>query len=98
MTHEPTLFMIPNLLGGDSISSVLPASIADIVGNLTFFLAEHEKSARHLIKLLSPNRVIRELSIERLDLNTSFSDIARLMKPLNEGHSIGVISEAGCPA
>ncbi len=92
------LFLIPNTLGGDSTSDVLPAPIPGIVESLRFFLAEDEKSARRLIKTLCPASLLRELSIERLNEHTRPSELDGLLAPLLQGHSIGVISDAGCPA
>jgi 16S rRNA (cytidine1402-2'-O)-methyltransferase len=65
---------------------------------LSHFIVEEEKSARQLLKRADPTRPIRELSIERLNEHTDPGDLDRLMAPLRAGHSLGVISEAGCPA
>jgi 16S rRNA (cytidine1402-2'-O)-methyltransferase len=92
------LYLIPNTLGGDSTTDVLPAPIPGIVQSLRFFLAEDEKSARRLIKRLCPETSLRELSIERLNEHTRPAELDGLLAPLLQGHSVGVISEAGCPA
>jgi 16S rRNA (cytidine1402-2'-O)-methyltransferase len=61
-------------------------------------LVEDEKSARRLVKLLCPERNIRELDMRRLDEHTKPSEIPALMEPLTQGIDMGVISEAGVPA
>lgn len=41
---------------------------------------------------------IDELTFYPLNKHTSPDDLSGYLKPLQEGHSMGVISEAGCPA
>lgn len=100
MSESPTatLFLIPNCIGDTSIDRALPPYTKTIVAGLQHFLVEEEKSARRLIKQLAPERNIRELSIERLNEHTKPEELDVLIRPLREGHSVGVISEAGCPA
>lgn len=93
----PALFLIPNLLGAASVDHSLPLIAATTVASLKHFLVEEERSARAFIKALCPNMAIRELSIQRIPETVQRETLAELMSPLSSGHSIGVISEAGCP-
>lgn len=94
-----SLFLIPNLLGENAhVESSLTPVVYTTIRALAHFIVEEEKSARHLIKRADPERHIRELSIERLNEHTDPTQLDRLVAPLSAGHSIGVISEAGCPA
>lgn len=95
--HQPAIFLIPNLLGDVPIESSLPSVCAHVVGTLTHFLVEEEKSARKLIKALLPSAQIRELSIQKIPKHPTPTQISELTAPLSEGHSIGILSEAGCP-
>lgn len=95
--HSPALFLIPNLLGDAPAELSLPPYTAQIVGALKHFVVEDEKAARHFIKTLCPQSQIRTLSILRIPENPPPGEVAQLMAPLAEGHSLGVISEAGCP-
>ena len=92
------LYLIPNLLGEASIDSSLPSLIAAVVARLSCFIVEDEKSARRLIKQLSPGTDLRALSVQRLNKHTKESELALLTQPLLAGIDIGIISEAGCPA
>ena len=92
------LYLIPNLLGEASIDSSLPTLIAAVVARLYCFIVEDEKSARRLIKQLSPGTDLRALSMQRLNKHTKESELALLTQPLLAGIDIGIISEAGCPA
>ena len=92
------LYLIPNLLGEASIDSSLPTLIAAVVARLSCFIVEDEKSARRLIKQLSPGTDLRALSMQRLNKHTKESELALLTQPLLAGIDIGILSEAGCPA
>lgn len=101
MTSNPRLgelYLIPTLLGETSIDSSLPGLITNIVSRLSHFVVEEEKTARRFIKQLCPDRVIRDLKFRALNEHTRREEYPELLAPLREGHDIGVISEAGCPA
>lgn len=91
------LYLIPNLLGETSVDSSLPPVIASITSKISHFVVEEEKSARRFIKLLCPDRVIRELSLQVLNEHTKLEEIPALAAPILAGHDVGIISEAGCP-
>jgi 16S rRNA (cytidine1402-2'-O)-methyltransferase len=96
--HRGELYLIPNLLGETALDSSLPPVIATITASISHFVVEEEKSARRFIKLLCPDRVIRELSLQVLNEHTKPHEIDALTAPLLQGHNVGIISEAGCPA
>ena len=86
------LYLIPAPLGGPA-ADVLPAATAQAVRSLRDFAVENAKSARAYLAALGMPCAIRELSIREIG-----EDAAALLAPLREGRSLGVISEAGCPA
>lgn len=96
-SQSPALFFIPSLLGDTAIDRSIPAATHLTVSSLTYFLVEDEKAARAFIKALCPQLQIRDLSISKIPENPTAADIELLMSPLTAGHSIGVISDAGCP-
>ena len=95
--HRGELYLIPNLLGETSIDASLPSIIATITASISHFVVEEEKSARRFIKLLCPERDIRELSLQVLNEHTKPHEVEALTVPLLQGHNVGIISEAGCP-
>lgn len=92
------LYLIPTLLGETSIDSALPGHISKIVSRLSYFVVEEEKTARRFIKQICPDKVIRDLKFQSLNEHTKREEFPDIVAPLREGHDIGVISEAGCPA
>lgn len=92
-----TLFLIPAPLGDESIAW-LPEAERTKVLHLTRFVVEAEKTARKHLKALGVSAPIRELAMSTLNEHTPAADVAALLQPLLDGHDLGLISEAGCPA
>jgi 16S rRNA (cytidine1402-2'-O)-methyltransferase len=86
------LYAIPTPLGG-TVAAALPAPALATVKTLRHFVVENAKSARAFLKEAGNDP--KEMRIEELDDATDFQ---ALLKPLREGHSLGLLSEAGCPA
>ena len=92
------LYLIPNTLGQSNIDNVLPSYNISVAKNLRHFIVENVRSARRFLKMLDRDIVIGDLSFYELNRHTPPDRIAELLLPIYEGHSIGIISEAGCPA
>ena len=92
------LSLIPNTLGQNNIDNVLPSYNISVAKNLRHFIVENVRSARRFLKMLDRDIVIDDLSFYELNRHTPPDRIAELLLPIYEGHSMGIISEAGCPA
>jgi len=93
----PILYAIPAPLGGAALEA-LPASAIEKVRTIRDFVAENPKSARAFLAGVKMPCPIAELSIAQLDEHTSASAVPALLAPLREGRSLGLLSDAGCPA
>lgn len=91
------LYLIPTPLGAPDTPCLLPHEQAQIIG-LTDFVVEAEKTARAHLKHLGVTAPIRELNLQTLNEHTDVKTLPDLLKPLQEGRSMGIVSEAGCPA
>ncbi|WP_037585636.1 SAM-dependent methyltransferase [Stenoxybacter acetivorans] len=96
-TNTPTLYLIPTPLGNADTPCLLPHEQAKIIG-LTDFVVEAEKTARAHLKAFGISTPIRELRLSTLNEHTAERDIPALLTPLQQGRSMGLLSEAGCPA
>ena len=76
----------------------MPAYNAGIIREIKHFIVEDVRSARRFLKKVDREIGIDTLSFYPLNKHTSPEDISGYLNPLAEGHSMGVISEAGCPA
>ena len=94
---SPILYLIPTPLGASDTPCLLPHEQAQITG-LTDFVVEAEKTARAHLKHLGVTTPIRDLNLQTLNEHTDLKTLPELLKPLQEGRSMGILSEAGCPA
>ena len=92
------LYLIPVLLGDTTVERVLPAYNLEVVHGIRHFIVEDVRSARRFLKKVDKDFDIDGSQFYPLNKHTSPEEISGYLKPLEEGHSMGVISEAGCPA
>lgn len=95
---ETALYLIPVTLGDTTIESVLPPYNKEVILGIQHFIVEDIRSARRFLKKVEREIDIDALTFYELNKHTSPDDIAGYLQPLLQGHSTGVISEAGCPA
>ncbi len=91
------LYLIPTFLAEDNFT-VLPESVIKTVHSLHVFVVEDEKSARRFLKRTHTPIPQAELVFHLLNEHSKQSDLPPLLDFLVQGTSIGLLSEAGCPA
>jgi 16S rRNA (cytidine1402-2'-O)-methyltransferase len=91
------LYAIPTPLGGKP-QDALPASALETIAGIRYFVAENAKSARAFLSGVGMRRPMQEIAISVLDEHSASKDAPALLQPLRDGHSLGLVSEAGCPA
>lgn len=95
---KPTLYLIPVTLGETGHDRVLPAYNREVILSLKHFIVENIRTARRFLKKTEPSIVIDELIFTELNEHTSPEDVSGMLAPMAAGESVGVMSEAGCPA
>lgn len=93
-----SLFLIPVTLGDTEHSRVLPAYNREIILQIKHFIVENIRTARRFLKKVDPSIVIDDLTFYELNKHTSPEAVSSYLAPLAKGESVGIISEAGCPA
>ncbi|MDR0973294.1 MAG: SAM-dependent methyltransferase [Prevotellaceae bacterium] len=93
-----TLYLIPVTLGDTTIERVLPPYNKEIIRSLRHFIVEDVRSARRFLKQTDREIEIDSLTFYLLNKYTHPEMLADYIAPLLRGESVGVISEAGCPA
>ncbi len=96
MSAPGKVYLIPTVLSQDALHTI-PAYITATVRPLRFFFVENERTARRYLKALDRTINIDELQLHLMHENHP-PDTALAKKLLLEGHDIGIMSEAGCPA
>lgn len=94
-----TLYLIPCPISDETAPwDVLPAANRDVMNSLDYFIVENTRSARRFLSKAGVERPIGELEFRELNEHTAAGrEVEELVKPLLEGRSAGVISEAGVP-
>jgi len=98
---EAGLYLIPTQLSDVPIERVLPVHNIDVVRGIRYFVVESLRSARRFLKKCDRNIDIDALTFTELNEHSDLSDTAALeamLEPIGCGESVGVISDAGCPA
>ncbi|WP_194776629.1 SAM-dependent methyltransferase [Pararhodonellum marinum] len=91
------LYLIPTVLAEGTAEKIISTQVKEVILNTRYFLVENLRTARRYISSLKLGISIGDLDFQVLDKNSTEGQMAQLMKPLWEGHDIGVLSEAGCP-
>lgn len=95
---HPTLYLFPSNLSEAPVGDVLPQANIGLISQVKYFIVENVRTARRFLKKCNRDINIDELTFSVLNVNTNPADIPSLLAPLEQGHDIGIISEAGCPA
>ena len=93
-----TLYLIPTPLGENPPLEVLPLTIKKKIEELNHYIVENEKNARGFIKKITPQKKQDKLIFWLLNKFTTQLEMETYLNPLKEGVSMGLLSDAGCPA
>ena len=103
MTSQPvrkgTLYLIPCPISDETAPwEVLPAANRAVMDALDYFIVENVRTARRFLSKAGVARPIAELEFRELNEHTAAGrEVEELVRPLEQGRSAGVISEAGVP-
>ena len=97
MTILGKLYLIPTTLGEMNADDVLPQTIKRAIDFIDIYIVENEKTARKSIKIVHADKKQSELKLFLLNKHTDSKEHLEFIKPLLEGHNVGLMSEAGCP-
>lgn len=94
-----TLYLIPCPISDETAPwDVLPAANRAVMDSLDYFIVENTRSARRFLSKAGIARPIDTLEFRELNEHTvAGREVEELVKPLVEGRSAGVVSEAGVP-
>lgn len=92
------LYLFPVPLSDNAIAQVLPQYNIAVIKEIKYFIVENVRSARRFLKQCDRAIDIDSLTFYTLNEHTDASELPAMLRPMEEGHSMGIISEAGCPA
>jgi 16S rRNA (cytidine1402-2'-O)-methyltransferase len=93
MSSRAVVYLIPSLLHENGLHAI-PSQISDTVKKCNVFFVENERTARRYLKQLWKSMVIDDYEWYNM---TDAETIPVFKQRINEGKTIGIISEAGCP-
>lgn len=95
---EAALYLFPVPLSEGDTEGVLPRRNLELLRGVRYFVVENLRSARRFLKRCDRSIDIDALHFTELSEHTDVKDVPAMLAPLEQGHAMGVISEAGCPA
>jgi 16S rRNA (cytidine1402-2'-O)-methyltransferase len=95
---QTALYLIPVTVGETGHDKVLPPYNREIIREIKHFIVENIRSARRFLKQSDPSININELTFYELNKHTPPEILDSYLTPLAANQSVGLISEAGCPA
>jgi len=93
-----TIYLIPTSLGDTGFDRILPAFNTEVVTALRYFIVEDVRTARRFLKKTNQSIDIDSLTFFILNQHTTPEELSSFLRPMFDGHDMGVLSEAGCPA
>ncbi len=92
------LYLIPVNISDAPLDQVIPQGNLLIVKNLKWLIVENVRTARRFLKKWDRSFDIDSITFFELNRHTDTSKVGEWLEPLRRGESVGVMSEAGCPA
>lgn len=92
------LYLIPTLLSDDTVGLLFSNEWRERIKHIQFYCAENVRTARRFLSSLKVYPSIESLTFQVLDKETTSDKLNELLKPLQEGQDVGILSESGIPA
>ncbi|MEI6433528.1 MAG: SAM-dependent methyltransferase [Bacteroidota bacterium] len=91
------LYLIPSILAEGAIENVIPAGTIEIIRGLRYFIVEEIRTARRFLIKAGISSPINDLTFFVFNEHSVETGLEQFFSPAFEGHSIGLLSEAGVP-
>ena len=88
---------MPNTLGGDDISAVIPPLVSELAKDIRVFIVEDLRNARRYLKKLDQSLDIDSLVFHELNKHTRTGELELMLVEVEIGKNAAMISEAGVP-
>lgn len=91
-----TLYLLPVWLGDEGGIELLPPVNIAVAGRTIHFFCENERTARRMLRRMSPGMDLNAIILHRLDKDTTDAELAGMIEVLRTQDG-AIISEAGMP-
>lgn len=90
------LYMVPSIIS-EGQENEIPSATLQVIHKLKFYIAERARTARRFLKLCELPFSIQEIEIIEMDKRDPSIGQDEVLRWLQEGYDVGVISESGMP-
>lgn len=98
LQQKGVLYLIPKTISENLFENVIPSGVLNITRRLKHFIVENERTSRRYLSQIKSEYAINEIELFLLNKHTREEEIISYLKPLENGHDTGLMSEAGIPA
>lgn len=98
MNADAALYLIPVNISDAPLDNVIPTGNLPLVKSLRHLIVENVRTARRFLRRWDKEFDIDAITFHELNRHTDLTEVSTWLDPLRNGESIGVMSEAGCPA
>ena len=95
MPDKSTVYLIPIPIAEGAVQTLSP-EIYTYTQQVTYYFVENIRTARRFLKAIHPTIVIDDLHFSEIDKHAG-ADKQVMQQWLQQGNTIGIMSEAGCP-
>lgn len=95
MTTPGSIYLIPVPVSEGALHTLSP-EVAMYTQEIKHYFAENVRTARRFLRSLHATLVIEDIQFSEIDKHNG-PDKSLLRKWLKEGHTVGIMSESGCP-
>lgn len=97
MTQKGTLYLIPTPLGDDPAHENWNTGLTELLNSLSTFIVEEERTARRFLRKAGFSQDFDKTKLLVLNEQTKTAETISYLDAAEQGHDIGLISEAGLP-
>ncbi|NMM49803.1 SAM-dependent methyltransferase [Marinigracilibium pacificum] len=97
MESKGTLYLLPLPIAENTLEKSVSTYERNVIISLKYFIVENIRTSRRFISSLREGITIEDLQFFEINKKTDERAISPVIKLLKEGHSVGIMSEAGCP-
>lgn len=97
-TPAAGVYLFPVTMSDGPVTDVLPARNLELLLEMRYFVVENIRTARRFLKKVSRTVDIDSLQFTELSEHTPEDEIPAMLRPVEQGLPLAVMSEAGCPA
>ncbi len=98
MSKQGCLYLLPNLLGKESVKeAAFPQNLPEIVKSLDGIICESEKSGRGFLSHFDIGVKPNQFPLAVVNGKTPFKDVDFYLEPIQDGENWGYVSDCGLP-